>query len=86
MAHTQGAQAQELVGVGNIAVALAEVDIADIAVLEGVVEAAMLFDTVLDNLSKVVPGMPEYYGVANVNIEMELASDAGPAYIRRWIV
>lgn len=46
----------------------------------------MASDIVLDNLLVVVPGMPEYYGVANVNIEMEPASDAGPAYIRRLIV
>ncbi len=58
----------------------------DIAVLEVVVEAVMVYDIVLDNLPVVVPGMPEHYGVANVNIGMELASDAGPVYIRRWIV
>lgn len=58
----------------------------DIAVLEVVVEAVMVYDIVLDNLPVDVPGMPEHYGVANVNIGMELASDAGPVYIQRWIV
>ena len=47
---------------------------------------AMATGIVLGNLLVVVLDMPEYYEVANVNIVMELASGAGLAYIRRWIV